>query len=99
MNPALRSTIGRHRRLNIVARCFCVTLHVMLRRLRTVLSALSLLLCVGTAVLWVRSYWWHDIVSYTFVTRETVNETGAFPPSFQDVKKFSFQILPGTLSF
>jgi rRNA maturation protein Nop10 len=32
----------------------------MLRRLFTVLSALSLLLCVAVAVLWVRSYWVED---------------------------------------
>jgi hypothetical protein len=34
----------------------------MIRRLFTVVSALSLLLCVGTCVLWVRSYWRHDVV-------------------------------------
>ena len=32
----------------------------MLRRLTTLLSALSLLLCVATAVVWVRSYWRMD---------------------------------------
>src|SRR4051812_5397499 len=32
----------------------------MLRRLFTILSALSLLLCVATAALWVRSYWIAD---------------------------------------
>ena len=35
----------------------------MLRRLFTVLSALSLLLCVAVIVLWVRSYWRWDHVS------------------------------------
>jgi hypothetical protein len=33
-----------------------------MRRLFTILSALSLLLCVGTAALWVRSYWVADWV-------------------------------------
>src|SRR5688500_18467235 len=33
----------------------------MLRRLFTVLSALSLLLCVAVVVLWVRSYWVIDL--------------------------------------
>jgi predicted RNA-binding Zn-ribbon protein involved in translation (DUF1610 family) len=32
----------------------------MIRRLFTILSALSLLLCVATCVLWVRSYWHRD---------------------------------------
>jgi hypothetical protein len=36
----------------------------MLRRLFTVLSALSLLLCVATLVLWVRSYRGRDTLSY-----------------------------------
>ena len=36
----------------------------MLRRLFTLLSALSLLLCVATAVLWVRSYWVCDSVGW-----------------------------------
>jgi hypothetical protein len=34
----------------------------MLRRLFTLLSALSMLLCVATAALWVRSYWTVDVV-------------------------------------
>ena len=34
----------------------------MLRRLFTVLSALSLLLCVAVVALWVRSYWRSDIL-------------------------------------
>src|SRR5687768_16401911 len=36
----------------------------MARRLFTLLSALSLLLCVATAVLWVRSYRRGDVVRY-----------------------------------
>jgi hypothetical protein len=38
----------------------------MLRRLFTVLSALSLLLCVAAAVLWVRSYWMSDMFMYSW---------------------------------
>jgi len=34
----------------------------MRRRVLTIVSALSLLLCVGTCVLWVRSYWVMDSV-------------------------------------
>jgi hypothetical protein len=34
------------------------------RRLFTILSALSLLLCVTIVVIWVRSYWWWDDVWY-----------------------------------
>jgi hypothetical protein len=37
-----------------------VSWHPMLRRLFTFASALSLLLCVGTCVAWVRSYWYSD---------------------------------------
>jgi hypothetical protein len=40
----------------------------MRRRLFTLLSALSLLLCMGTCVLWVRSGWHADVV--TFAGRE-----------------------------
>jgi hypothetical protein len=32
----------------------------MIRRLFTLVSAVSLLLCVATCVLWVRSYWAGD---------------------------------------
>ena len=39
----------------------------MLRRLFTLLSAASLLLCVATVVVWVRSYWKADGVSRTAV--------------------------------
>ncbi|HEX8914100.1 MAG TPA: hypothetical protein VF796_17255 [Humisphaera sp.] len=38
----------------------------MLRRLFTLLSAASLLLCVGTCALWVRSYWLIDSLSQTY---------------------------------
>lgn len=34
----------------------------MRRRFFTLLSALSLVLCVGTCVLWVRSYWIEDVI-------------------------------------
>jgi hypothetical protein len=37
----------------------------MRRRLFTLLSPLSLLLCVGTCVLWIRSYWRADCVSHS----------------------------------
>jgi hypothetical protein len=36
----------------------------MIRRLLTFASALSLLLCMATVVLWVRSYWVHDSIEY-----------------------------------
>jgi hypothetical protein len=36
----------------------------MARRLFTVLSVLSLLLCVAVVVLWVRSYWVYDVVRW-----------------------------------
>ena len=36
----------------------------MKRRLFTILCGLSLLLCVGTAALWVRSYWYLDDLNY-----------------------------------
>jgi hypothetical protein len=36
----------------------------MIRRLFTFASALSLLLCMATVVLWVRSYWVHDSIEY-----------------------------------
>ena len=36
----------------------------LLRRLFTAVSALSLLLCVATVVLWVRSYWREDSVVF-----------------------------------
>ena len=39
----------------------------MLRRLFTLLSALSLLLCVAAVVLWVRSYWLCDFVGWSVV--------------------------------
>lgn len=42
----------------------------MLRRLFTVLSAVSLLLCVAAVVLWVRSYSVGDVLSRTTVTRD-----------------------------
>lgn len=38
----------------------------MKRRLFTILSALSLLLCVGVVVLWVRSYWREDRISVAY---------------------------------
>ena len=37
----------------------------MRRRLFTILSALSLLLCVAVVALWVRSYWRHDSIHWT----------------------------------
>ena len=43
----------------------------MLRRLFTVLSALSLLLCVAVVVLWVRSYWrWDRLFQQSTLTDE-----------------------------
>jgi hypothetical protein len=36
-----------------------------MRRLFTLLSALSLLLCVGTCALWVRSHWRHDTIAFS----------------------------------
>jgi hypothetical protein len=41
-----------------------VRMAAMLRRLSTVLSALSLLLCAATVVLWVRSYFRGDLVAF-----------------------------------
>ena len=35
----------------------------MIRRLFTFASVLSLLLCAATVVLWVRSYWFYDLVA------------------------------------
>src|SRR5688572_29703353 len=37
---------------------------IIRRRIFPALSVLSLLLCVATLALWVRSYWRRDIVSY-----------------------------------
>jgi hypothetical protein len=37
----------------------------MPRRVFTLLSALSLLLCAGTAIVWVRSYWFVDYLTFT----------------------------------
>jgi hypothetical protein len=39
-------------------------LAIFRRRLFTALSVLSLLLCVATLALWVRSYWWRDGMHY-----------------------------------
>jgi hypothetical protein len=36
----------------------------VLRRMLTLGSAVSLVLCVGAAVLWVRSFWHSDVVKY-----------------------------------
>jgi len=36
----------------------------MLRRLLMFVSAVSLLLCIATCVLWVRSYWFADLIGY-----------------------------------
>jgi hypothetical protein len=41
-------------------------LAILRRRLFTVLSVLSLLFCLATLALWVRSYWRDDFVSYGF---------------------------------
>jgi hypothetical protein len=46
----------------------------LIRRLFTLLSALSLLLCLGTCVLWVGSYWWR----YELVW-DTWADSGEFP--------------------
>jgi hypothetical protein len=38
----------------------------MLRRLFTLASVLSLLLCGATMVMWARSYWFEDVLGYSF---------------------------------
>jgi hypothetical protein len=48
----------------------------MARRLFTILSALSLLLCVATVVLWVRSYWATDLVGWTRADRRVLGAGG-----------------------
>jgi hypothetical protein len=55
------SRAGRARQtFGPISRSGPVTMPPMLRRLLTVLSIVSLLLCVATLVLWVRSYWVSD---------------------------------------
>jgi hypothetical protein len=46
----------------------------MLRRLFMILSVLSLLLCVATCVLWVRSYWLYDYVWWNYGTVSRLRE-------------------------
>ncbi len=70
----------------------------VLRRLSTFLSLVSLLLCIATCVLWVRSYTWMTIARYTYVTHEEVNVPGAFPPAFQDAEVTTLRISPGTIT-
>lgn len=41
-----------------------VTIHTMRRRLFTILAGISFLLCIGFAVLWVRSYWAFNTFSW-----------------------------------
>lgn len=48
----------------------------MLRRLFALLSALSLVLCLGTCALWVRSYWRAD--SFSVGDRRAIAEPGAW---------------------
>jgi hypothetical protein len=52
----------------------------MPRRLFTLLSAFSLLLCLATAVLWARSYWAHDLVQHF---RHTFNNLTWVQESYQ----------------
>ena len=47
--------------------------HGMRRKLFGFVSALSLLMCVATVVLWVRSYWRTDTVSHVRVNRSAPN--------------------------
>src|SRR4051812_8651299 len=64
----------------------------MLRRLFTILSVISLLLCVATCVLWVRSYKSLDAdggvysLHYVLVRGTTVTETAARDGSFYLVR-------------
>jgi hypothetical protein len=50
----------------------------MLRRLFTLLSALSLLLCLAVAVLWVRSYWRSDVLQFPDRLHVVMTSPGAF---------------------
>ena len=57
----------------------------VLRHVFTILSAISLLLCVTTCVLWVRSYWWCDTLRHESPERlkasgiqSNLGELGAF---------------------
>ena len=58
----------------------------MKRRLFTILSVLSLLLCVAVGVLWVRSYWTMDILGHTT------------PLPFGIDEHYMLKALPGTFA-
>ena len=44
-----------------------VSLPIFRRRLFTILSMLSLILCLATFALWARSYWQYDVLTYDYV--------------------------------
>jgi hypothetical protein len=45
---------------------------IMLHYLRIAVTALSLTACVLLIALWVRSYWWHDMVACGFTSKDGI---------------------------
>jgi hypothetical protein len=62
----------------------------MLRRLFTILAAVSLLLCIATAALWVRSYYFVDGVSYAGVASSSGQQGLASSMSFYGMIGLTF---------
>jgi hypothetical protein len=69
----------------------------MLRRLFTVLSALSLLLCAATAVLWFRSYWRSDLLRYDRASASHLSGPGEHHPYLLSARGYSVYSWQGEL--
>jgi hypothetical protein len=66
------------------------------RRVFTMLSALSLLLCVATVALWVRSYRWADRVEGTIGMRPKWSQNKM---AYHGMRSYRLQSRRGTFSF
>ncbi len=64
----------------------------MKRRIFNILAAISLVLCLAMAGLWVRSYWWCEILKYTSPVTAASQQTDWEIVSFPVVLAFGYQV-------
>jgi hypothetical protein len=71
----------------------------MLRPIFTILSALSLVLCVATGAMWTRSYWVHDKLGWSGDVHQVIMQSAMGRISIKMARKGNGLLLPEASGF